>query len=144
MAGCGRRSGIRAGVALCAAVIGFSSTAVGSLAAASPVSLAIRVGYNNTTKLGQWMPVAVDISNSGPDLDGTLNILASNSGGGGPPIGTVVYEVPVNLAGGATKHFRTYVSQDFGGSIRASVVQNGREVASQTATVSNVFSGLMV
>jgi hypothetical protein len=126
------------------AAIGFSAGTLSSLAASSPLNIAIRVGYNNTTKLGQWMPVAVDISNSGPEVDGTLNVMASNNGNGGPPIGTVIYQVPVSLAGGATKHFRTYISLDFGGQIRASVMQDGREVASQTSNIANTFSGLMV
>jgi len=144
MAGCGRRSVVRASVALCAAAIGLYATTIAPQAAGTPLKIAIQVGYHNTVKLGQWIPVAVDITNTGPDLDATLEIQATNTAGGGPPIGAAVYQAPVSLAAGATKHFRTYVSEDFPGAVVARVVQNGRELARQEAPISNSFTGLMV
>jgi hypothetical protein len=144
MAGCGRRLALRALVAWCAAAIAFSATTVVSQAAGNQLKIALQVGYHNTVKLGQWMPVAVDITNSGPDLDGTLEIQTSNSPGGGPPIGTAVYQAPVSLAAGASKHFRTYVTQDFPGTVQARVVQNGREVASEQVSSGNTITGLLV
>jgi hypothetical protein len=144
MAGCGRRSAVRASVALCAAAIGLYATTIAPQAAGTPLKIAIQVGYHNTVKLGQWIPVAVDITNTGPDLDATLEIQATNTPGGGPPIGAAVYQAPVSLAAGATKHFRTYVSEDFPGAVVARVVQNGRELVRQEAPISNSFTGLMV
>ena len=143
MAGCGRRLAVRAGIAWCVAAVVFSTTAVASQAAGNQLKIALQVGYHNTVKLGQWMPVGVDITNSGPDLDGTLEVQTSNNPGGGPPIGTAVYQAPVSLASGASKHFRTYVTEDFPGTVQARVIQNGREVASQQANTSAI-TGLMV
>ncbi len=144
MTGCGRRLALRAGVAWCAVAIAFSATTVVSQAADNQLKIGLQVGYHNTVKLGQWIPVTVDLTNTGPDLDGTLEIQTSNSAGGGPPIGTAVYQAPVSLASGTTKHFRTYVTQDFPGTVHARVTQNGREVASQEVSSGNTITGLMV
>jgi hypothetical protein len=144
MQGCGRRSVTRALVVLAAAAIAFCASTVSSLAAGSPLSLSVQVGYHNHLKVGQWMPVAVDITNNGPDFEGTLEVQPSFGSGGGPPIGATVYQAPVSLASGATKHFRTYVSQDFPGAIEVRVVQGGRVVARQEAASTNTFSGLMI
>jgi hypothetical protein len=129
-------------VALAAAAVALSASTVYSLAAGSPITIAVQVGYHNSVKLGQWMPVTVDLANSGPDLDGTLEVQASNTSGG-PPIGAVVYQAPVSLASGATKHLRTYLSQDLAGTVTARVVQNGHVVASQQVNPANSFSGIM-
>src|SRR6266566_8568078 len=145
MAGCGRRFAVRASIACFAAAIGLGTTAAASEAAAKPIQITVQVGYHNTVKLGQWMPVVVDVTNTGPAVDGTLEVQASNTmpGNGGPPIGAAVYHMPLSLATGATKHVRTYVTEDFPGSIDVRVVESGRLLASQTASVSNTYSGLM-
>ena len=144
MAGCGRRLAVRAGAACFAAVLGAGSTALVSEAAAIPLQITVQVGYHNTVKLGQWMPVTVDLTNSGPAVDGTLEVQANNStGNGGPPLGAATYQTPISLASGATKHVRTYVTQDVPGTVAVRVVQDGHVVASQETSVSNTYSGLM-
>src|SRR5438067_110643 len=118
MAGCGRRLAVRAGAACFAAVLGAGSTALVSEAAATPLQITVQVGYHNTVKLGQWVPVTVDLTNSGPAVDGTLEVQANNStGNGGPPLGAATYQTPISLASGATKHVRTYVTQDVPGTV---------------------------
>lgn len=144
MQGCGRRSVLRALVALAAVWVALAASTVSSLAATNPLTIAVQVGYHNTLKLGQWMPVNVDVTNNGPDFEGTLEVESTNSAGGGPPVGTAVYEDPVSLSAGATKHFRTYVTQDFPGAIAVRIVQGGHVVASQTVSSLNTFSGLLV
>src|SRR5690348_3246890 len=116
MEACGRRSVLRMAVALGAAAIGIYASTLPSSAAGSPLSISVQIGYHGSLKLGQWMPVSVDLQNNGPDFEGTLEVQAAN-GTGGPPVGSAVYEAPVSLAAGATKHFRTYVSEDFAGPI---------------------------
>src|SRR5438270_150911 len=144
MAGCGRRFAVRAFAACFAAMLGTGSTALATEAATKQVQITVQVGYHNTVKLGQWVPVVVDLTNSGPAVDGTLEVQASNStGNGGPPIGAATYQTPISLAIGATKHVRTYVTLDNPGTVAARVVQNGRVVASQEASVPNTSSGLM-
>jgi len=143
MQSCGRRSALRVVLAFAAAAVAVGASVQASVAAA-PLTLTIQVGYHNNVKLGQWMPVAVDITNSGPDFEGSLEVQATNTVGGGPPLGVAIYQAPVSLASGATKHFRTYVSEDYPGSVQATLVHNGRAVASQSANLASTFSGLMV
>src|SRR2546430_15951541 len=87
MAGCGRRFAVRASIACFAAAIGLGTTAAASEAATKPIQITVQVGYHNTVKLGQWMPVVVDLTNTGPAVDGTLEVQASNTmpGNGGAP-----------------------------------------------------------
>ncbi len=143
MAGCGRLLWLRATFALALAAVAVSSNAVVSLAADSRFNISVQVGYRNTLKLGQWMPVNVDVTNNGPDFEGTLEIQGT-SNVGGPPIGAAVYQAPASLASGATKHFRAYVSEDFPGPFQVRLVQGGHVVASLETTAANTFSGLMV
>jgi hypothetical protein len=146
MAGCGRFRAVRTIVALAAAALGVSASGAAAEAATNPLQITVQVGYHSSFKLGEWMPVAVDLTNQGSQIDGTLEIDGSNSlsGKGGPPVGSAVYQTPLSLASGATKHFRTYVSQDFPGTVNVRVVQGGHVVASQAASVSNTVSGLLV
>ncbi len=147
MAGCGRSSAVRIAVAAPAAALALWVSGVGAVAG-SPIQLTAQVGYHSSVKLGNWIPVAVDITNRGGQFDGTLEVDAANTGGGfkgaTPPGGTAVYETPVSLPAGATKHFRTYVSEDQPGNIDVRLVQGGRVVAADQVAVSNTVSGLMV
>ena len=88
MPGCRRRFAVRAGVAWFAAMLSVGSTAIGSEAADKPLQITVQIGYHNTVKLGQWMPVVVDLTNAGPALDGTLEVQANNTtpSNGGPPM----------------------------------------------------------
>src|SRR5256712_4921067 len=144
MLGRRRSLAVRAGSACFGAVLGAGSMAQGSEAAATPLQFTVQVGFHNTVKLGQWVPVTVDLSNSGPAIDGTLEVQANNStGNGGPPLGAATYQTPISLASGATKHVRTYVTQDVPGTVAVRVVQDGHVLASQETSVSNPYSGLM-
>jgi hypothetical protein len=121
---------------------------LGPVADASPSPLVItaQVGYSNTVKLGVWMPVDVDVANSGPAFDGTLQIelnATSFAKGGLPGAGTVVYQAALSLAPGATKHFRTYVLQEQSGPITVQAVQGGRVAASSEASPGNTLSSLV-
>src|SRR5579864_7515794 len=135
MTACGRHLAGKTAVALLAAAAGLAASLVASEAADSPISLAVQIGYHNSVKLGQWIPVEVDATNRGAEFDGNLEIASSGASIGkrGPPGGAAVYETPVTLAPGSTKHFRTYVSEDQPGTIDVRLVQGGRVVASQQA-----------
>src|SRR5690242_16556887 len=114
--------------------------AAGTAAAPTPaVTLSVHIGYHDTVKAGDWMPVTVDITNAGADLDGTLEVqaAASNINIGGPPSGAAVYRTPVSLAAGAAKQVRTYTLVDQPGAITAQLVREGRVIASKQATAAN-------
>jgi len=98
-------------------------------AATDPVSITVNVGYSGFVKLEQWMPVAIDLTNAGPDLDGTLEVNTTASANG-PPIGPAIYTTHVSLASGATKHLKTYVIEDLAPtSVSVRLVVNGQVVA---------------
>jgi hypothetical protein len=142
----GGRRLILATLAWLMAAAALPAMTLGAQAAATPaVSLSIHIGYRDTVKLGGWMPVAVDVTNRGPDLNGTLEVqdVNSNAGNFGPSGGAVIYQAPLSLAGGATKHLVTYVELDQPDTITTRVVANGRQVASQDTNVSNVTSSLI-
>ena len=84
------------------------------------------------------MPVAIDVTNHGAEVDGTLEIQASNSfgGKGGPPGGSAVYQLPLSLASGATKHLRTFLSEDYPGTVDARIIAQGRVLAESVAAES--------
>jgi hypothetical protein len=116
-------------------------------AAANPVSIAVKVGYSGFVKAGQWMPVAIDVTNKGQDVDGTLEV-STTALANGPPIGPAIYMTHVSLASGATKHLKTYVIEDQAPSpVSVRLVQNGQVVAtggsvggSATTTLIGVLS----
>jgi hypothetical protein len=100
-------------------------------AAADPVTLDVLVGYQGFVKPGEWMPVTVVAKNSGPGIDGRLElqeVLNSQPG----VSGFAVYQAPISLASGAVKRIRGYVAENATGStVRARIVQNGRVIVSQ-------------
>ena len=143
-AGCRRVS--FATLALMAAAL-VSLAASTAQAAANPVSIAVKVGYSGFVKAGQWMPVAIDVTNKGQDVDGTLEV-STTALANGPPIGPAIYMTHVSLASGATKHLKTYVIEDQAPSpVAVRLVQNGQVVAtggsvggSATTTLIGVLS----
>src|SRR2546430_16275523 len=114
MAGCGRRFAVRASIACFAAAIGLGTTAAASEAAAKPIQITVQVGYHNTVKLGQWMPVVVDLTNTGPAVDGTLEVQASNTmpGNGGAPPGGGGGPQPLRPPPRAPPHPQTHGTEE--------------------------------
>src|SRR5258708_22351177 len=98
-------------------------------AATDPVSITVKVGYSGFVKPEQWMPVAIDLTNTGPDVDGTLEV-STAAFANGPPIGPAIYTTHLSLASGATKHLKTYVIEDQApSSVSVRLVVNGQVVA---------------
>src|SRR4030088_2254441 len=144
MAGSGQRLAVRASLAALASTLMLFGSLAG-VQAASPVTMAVHIGYHNAVKQGQWVPVVVDITNNGPNIEGTPETQSGNQlAPGGPPAGIAVYHAPLSLAAGATKHIRTYVLQDqFSGSITTRVVDHGRVIESQNTSATNT-TGVLV
>lgn len=141
---CCRRIPARFGAAVLAAALSLLAAASGAEAATNPVDITVQAGYHGVVKTGDWMPVTIDVTNGGPDVEGSLEVQASSNGQGGPPQGTAVYQTPLSLASGATKHFRTYVAEDYAGvTVTARVVQNGRVLATKDAPTANMVTALI-
>src|SRR2546421_517670 len=134
---------MRIALASILAVPALAGTYIGA-AAASPVTLAVHVGYQDVVKPGEWMPVTIDAKNTGAGLDGTLEIqevLNAQPGVGG---GFAIYHESISLASGASKRIRTYVLEDTtGATITARIVQNGRLVGSQDSGTGSPTSTLI-
>ena len=141
-----RRAFARVAVAVVAtAVVSFAATA-SAQAATNPLSVTITTGYGGFVKAQQWMPVAIDVTNRGRDVDGTVEVTTGNNTNG-PPIGSVIYQAHVSLPSGATKHLKTYLVEDQApATVSARIVQNGQVLASsdaQPGTAAAVLIGVL-
>src|SRR5450756_517637 len=129
-----RRASARVAVAMVVTAVISLAASTAAQAATNPLSIAVKVGYSSFVKAQQWMPVTIDVTNKGQDVDGTLEVNAASSSNG-PPIGSAIYQTHVSLPTGATKHLRTYVVEDQAPSpVSVRVVQNGRVLASADAS----------
>ena len=140
-----RSRGVKAVVFGLAAVVALAASSTVTGAATNRFDIAVASGYHGAVKLSAWMPVTVDVANRGQQFDGTLEISANASPGIGPPAGNAVYETPLSLAPGATKHISTYLSTDSGGTIDVRIVSSGgRVVQSAQSGIAASVSGLLV
>ncbi len=124
------------------AVLVLPSIATSGSAEETPLTLAVHAGYRDVVRTGQWMPINVDVTNRGPDFQGTLEVQLLDGvnlgwataqrfpGSAGPP---VTYQLPLTLPSGSAKHLRTYVVTDVAGMpLVVRVTGNGRVLVSQT------------
>jgi hypothetical protein len=134
-----RRASVRAALALVAAALTLLAASSAASAATNPISMTVKVGYSSFVKAQVWMPVTVDLTNKGPDVSGTLEVTTSlPPGGGGQPFEAVIYQTPLSLPAGATKHLRTYVVEDQVPSVvSVRLVANGRELVSADSQTNN-------
>lgn len=141
-----RRVSACGALALVAAAMTLLATSAAAQAAANPLSIAVKVGYSGFVKSQQWMPVTIDVTNKGQDVDGTLEV-STGSAPNGQPIGAAIYQTHVSLPAGATKHLRTYLVEDQAPStVSVRIVQNGRVLAStnsQTGSVAMTLIGVL-
>ena len=143
-----QRASARAALALVAAALSLLAASTATQAATNPISMAVKVGYSGFVKGQQWMPVTINLTNKGQDVDGTLEITAGLAGGqGGQALESVIYQTHVSLPAGATKNLRTYLVEDQVPSVvSVRLVANGRELVSadtQTGTPATVLIGVL-
>ena len=139
-----RRAFARVAVAVVAtAVVSFAATA-SAQAATNPLSVTITIGYGGFVKAQQWMPVTIDVTNKGRDVDGTVEV-TTGVNTNGPPIGSVIYQAHVSLPSGATKHLKTYLVEDQApATVSARIVQNGQVLASSDAQPGTAAAALIL
>ncbi len=120
------------------------------------LSVAGHVGYHDVTKQGEWMPVNLDITNKGADFVGSVEVAPDTSSiglkggvivGQYGPVENAVYQVPLSLPAGATKHLRLYTVADIPGMpVAVRVIENGHAVFAQalpSATSTSVLVGVL-
>jgi hypothetical protein len=123
------------------------------------VSVQVHVGYHDVVRAGEWMPVTVDLTNSGSNFTGSLDIglqdnpvsLVKVPFSSAPPQpglpGSAVYQVPLTLAAGATKQVRTFVLSDVPGTpLTVRLDDHGRLFGGQSVsapTTARVLVGVL-
>lgn len=127
-----RRLPARVLLALLVLVLAISLRAGDVRAAGNPLTITAHLGYSDVIKAQQWMPISIAITNSGPGIEGTLEIQSVFGVRPGVPW-PASYVRPVSIATGATKYFHTYLVEDSGMTVVVQVVRNARILASQNA-----------
>jgi hypothetical protein len=134
---------MRLALAAVLAAAALAVVALASEAAGDGLSLSVHAGYQDVVKLGEWVPVIIDVRNSGAGIDGRLEVQESLNAQPGVT-GFTIYEQPIGLATGASKRVRIFLVEDtVGVTVTARIVQNGRVIASQNATTGNSTSTLI-
>ena len=85
-------------VLLCCLLPALPALADSSVNATTGPSMAVRVGFDGSAKLGSWMPVQVDVANEGPDIAGRVDVQFENNSQSsffGPT--AAVYSVPATF-----------------------------------------------
>ena len=72
-------------------------------AQAQAPKMTVKAAFSGTFKYGEWLPIQVEIQNSGADVEAVLRVRIENSSG------SVIYAAPVSLAAGAHKRVPLYV-----------------------------------
>src|SRR5438105_4636017 len=80
----------RTALAAILASLALFTTAVAAQAKGA-VTLTVHAGYQDVIKPGEWMPVTIDASNSGAEVDGTLQVQQSLNAQPGVS-GTTIYQ----------------------------------------------------
>jgi hypothetical protein len=73
------------------------------LEAASPLEMTAQPAFGGRFKYGEWLPVFVDMANSGPDLLGEIQVTIAS------PTGRLDFALPAELPSGARKRFTLYI-----------------------------------
>ena len=140
-----RRASARAALALVAAALTLLGASSATQAATNPISIVVKVGYSSFVKAQQWMPVTINLSNQGQDVNGTLEVTAAiGPGQSGQPFESVIYQTPVSLPAGATKNLRTYLVEDqVPSTVSVRLVASGRVLASADSQTNQAATQLI-
>lgn len=147
--------GVREGVEMLSKLRNWLAMAIAMLVLVSPVGLAARVSlaspedenqnpsiimkangiYGNYTKQGAWLPLHVEVTNQGKDLQGNLRVIPQENR---PDLNTM-YVSSVVLPQGSTKAFDFYIPvQDFLTSVGLELVSDDKVLARQTLNLTSL------
>jgi len=94
------------------------------------ISLEAMPAFEGNFKYGEWLPVFVELENSGPDTQAVIQIPIQGSGG------TIVYASPLELPAGARKRVTVYVlPNNFTRQLSVDLVSGDDLLASQRINV---------
>ena len=138
-----RRLPARIGLAAVLAALALPVGAIRGLAATNPLTLTVHAGYQDVVKAGAWVPVTIDAKNTGPGVDGMLEVQESLNAQPGVT-GFTIYQEPISLASGATKRLRLYlVENTTGATITARITEQRKVLVSQDSVSGATTSALI-
>lgn len=73
------------------------------LLAASPLQMTAQAAFGGRFKYGEWLPVFVNLENSGPDVSGEIRVSLANQ------TGQLDFALPADLPSGSRKRFTLYI-----------------------------------
>ena len=120
--------------------------AAGPAQAADSVKLSVRPGFDGIVKLGAWFPVEVQVANTGPDVDGEIQVQVDgvdNRGAFNRP--AIVYSAPAVLPRQSNK--RVVVEVLLPGPVDklgAKLVANGQTIAQADVPLDRVSQNEML
>lgn len=101
-----------------------------ALAQTSGVTLQATPAFGGNFKYGEWLPVMVELTNSGSDVDGAIEVEITGSQG------TLIFQAPVSLPAGAHKRVPIYVlPNNFSRQLDIHLVSQNKTIASTRANV---------
>ncbi|UCG23804.1 MAG: hypothetical protein JSW55_16965 [Chloroflexota bacterium] len=143
VAGVGFRVGLRTGrrllpLLLFLAISIAAPVALAQSTGSETVDISARAGYDSYYKGDFWTPVHIEVANTGPEIQGHLQIVMDAGGGGS---GEVIYRSPVSLPTQSNKRQTLYVFvPSFATALSVELIDHsGRLVAS---TLTNTLSRL--
>ncbi len=97
---------------------------------AGAIQMRAQAAFDGYFKYGEWLPVWVELENSGPDTQAEVRIMVSSSGG------TMIFNQPVELPNGARKRLAVYaLPNNFSRQLVVELLSGGKSLASQKVPV---------
>lgn len=138
------RFGILLQAGLIAILISLVIPAHSSYAQTNTLQIEVTPAFDGYFKYGEWLPVWVEITNQGNDLEAEIQIRIVN------PQGTIFFKAPVQLPSGSHKRVPVYIlPNNFSRELKVELVEGGKIIAAQPLFVrpqANIsyFIGLIV
>lgn len=97
---------------------------------AGAIQMSARAAFDGYFKYGEWLPVWVELENSGPDTQAEVRIAVTGGGG------TMIFSQPVELPNGAHKRLPIYaLPNNFSRQLVVELVSGNQTLASQKVSL---------
>src|SRR4051812_12752416 len=112
--------------------------------AGSAAQMTVRAGFDGLGKVGGWLPIEVDVRNDGPDIDGEIQIVVSDTtvSRGTYTRAPAVYSAPAMLP--RRSHKRIVLEAELratGQKMQARLVEGGNVISEQDVQLTRVAAG---